>query len=53
VVGVQVREHDGVDRGVVREAAQLREDAAAAVDQHPAALLLHEVAGAGTVDVLP
>ena len=53
VVGVQVREDDGVDRGVVREAAQLREDAAAAVDQHPAALLLHEVAGAGTVDVLP
>ena len=53
VIGVQVRDHDRVDRGVVRMAAQLGEHPRPAVEQHDLAATLDEVAGAGAVGVLP
>ena len=54
VIGVQVREHDGVDQLVSVVHAQLGEDAGAAVDQEakPVAKAC-EIAGAGAVAVLP
>ena len=53
VVGVQVRDHDRVDRRVVAVAAKLREDAVAAVEQHGGAVLFDQVAAARSVRVLP
>ena len=53
VVGVQVRDDDRVDVDVVDEAPQLGEDAVAAVEQQVEAVLLDEVAAAGTIRVLP
>ena len=53
VVRVQVRDHHHVDVVVVHGRAELREHAAAAVEQQPHPGLLDEVAGAGAVGVLP
>ena len=53
VIGVQVRDHDRVDRGVVHVPAQLGEHPRPAVEQHDLAATLDEVAGAGAVGVLP
>ena len=53
MVGVQVREHDGVDQFVSVVDAQLGEDARAAVDQEAKLAKACEIPGAGAVAVLP
>src|SRR4051812_45450435 len=53
VVGVQVRDDDGVHARVVAETAQLAEHAVAAVDHDADAVLLDHVARAGAPRVLP
>jgi len=53
VIGVHVRDHHRIDVAVVAKAAQLGEDAVAAVHQQRDAVLLDQVAAAGTVGVLP
>ena len=53
VIRVQVADHDHVDGVVVHHRAQLREHAAAAVQQQAQAVLLDEVAGTGAVGILP
>jgi hypothetical protein len=53
VVGVQVRDDDRIDVGVVAEAPQLGEDAVAAVEEQARPVLLDEVPAAGADGVLP
>jgi hypothetical protein len=53
VIGVQVRDHHGVDVHVVDDRAQLAEDARPAVEQEPHAVMLDQIAAAGAARVLP
>ena len=53
VVGVQVREHDGVDVHVVHPPAELAERAVAAVQQQRRGALLDQIRAAGAPRVLP
>ena len=53
MVGVEVRDHDRIDIDVVEVHAQLAEYAIAAVDEQVGVAFGHQIAAAGTVDILP